>query len=500
MQGQRMRSTRSFLALLLLLSLIASACGTTGGRPATLGEAMERQSQEMAAQLEASGALVADPALNAYVSAVGQRLVAQADASPVAEFNFAVLDMPEPNAFAIPSGHVYVSRGLLVLMSSEDELAGVLGHEIGHVLKRHSLKQASASLAWAPLRMVTSLGGGIVGLALPSVGNVVKATGDVPAALSGASYGRSQEREADRVGQDLAARAGWDPLALSRVMVALGKQQELMGVDPSKTSWFATHPTSPDRAQRIAAHAAELTVSEARPVAASHAAFLAELEGLVVGASARHGIFDGSEFLHPEMGFVLSFPEGQPWHQINSEQAVAVVREQPPAAVILQIVAQGDDALAVANAFEPRQGRLDGPPNGETVNGLATAHATGGDPGGWRRPATRGSARWIAYNGYVYRILSESSDEGYARLEKAFDASQRSFRALSSADRARITEDRLAIERAREDEKLSAVLERAGSSWALAQAAAANGVEPDARFERGDLVKVTRSKRYSEKR
>lgn len=483
-------------AAFALVLLANTSCTSLGA--ATIGGTLQRQSHEIAFEIEQSGMLVEDPELVAYVRKVGDRLVEQVDASPVSEFSFAVLDDDAPNAFAIPSGHIYITRGLLILMGSEDELAGVLGHEIGHVIKQHSLKQATGQIAYAPIRVVTRISGALVGFVLPRVGSAVATTGELPAALTGASYGRRQENEADDVGQRLAARAGWDPESLALVMDALGREQELVGQDPSETSWFATHPAAPDRAEKIRTRAIGLSIGVSRPIAGSRSAFLTKLEGTVVGPSARQGVFNGSEFLHPKMGFVLDFPDGEGWARINTEQAVAVVQEDPPGAVVLQIVAEGDDALAVANDFEPRKGRFDVSPRAETVNDLQTAYATGRDGGGWGgRPAVRASARWIAHDGFVYRIWSESTEEGYAYYADDFDATERSFRVLTPADRERVLEKRLAIATAIEGETMAALLDRIGSDWEPAEAAVANAVALDATFARGDQVKVTRRVQYS---
>jgi predicted Zn-dependent protease len=488
-------SERMALAL-FVMSLMTSglSCTTIGG--ATIGPTLQKLSLEMAKELAESGALLNDPALTAYVSAVGDRLVTQADSKLTVDFSFAVLDQPEPNAFAIPSGHIYVSRGLLTLLNTEDELAGVLGHEIGHVTRQHSLKQATGSLAIAPIRVVTRLGGAIVGLVLPPAGNAITATVEVPAALTGASYGRSQENEADKVGQTMAAAGGWDPMALSRVMDAFAREAAIQGQDPTASSWFSTHPTSPKRAEQIRERASDLPVGPPQPIAKTPVAFLSKLDGLVVGASARDGVFNGAEFLHPGLAFVMRFPAGEEWTQINTEQAVAAVRKEPPALVVLEVVANGDNALAVAQAFKPNEGKLDAPPTSETVNGLATAYATGRVKGGWGREPLRGSARWIAHQDFVYRILSESTEEHYEDAAHDFDSAERSFRVLESADRARILEDRLHIETAMEGETLEQLLVRVGSKWNLEEAAAANGVDSNVAFGRGELVKVTRRERY----
>lgn len=186
--------------------------------------------------------------------------------------------------------------------------------------------------------------------------------------------------------------------------------------------------------------------------------------------------------------------------RLSTPQAVAAIREEPRATVIVELVAQADDALSVAQAFEPENGRLDAPPEAEVVNGLGTARATGRDPGGWGREPIRGSARWVTHHGWVYRILCESSDEGYASLAEEFDAAERSFRPLTPADRERILENRLRIVAAQAGETLPVLLERTGSIWDVTQAAAANGVDSSTVFEAGDLVKITRREPFASAR
>ncbi len=500
MTPARMARQRYLLGSVALIVASSLSCATLGG--ATIGPTLQKSSNAIAKQLEESGALVDAPALTAYITAIGNRLVAQAKAKPIEKFSFAVLDQSEPNAFSIPSGHIYISRGLLTLMGTEDELAGVIGHEIGHVLEQHSLKQITGSLAIAPIRLVTRLGGALVGLIFPRVGKLVTSTVEVPAALTGASYGRSQENEADDVGQRLAAAGGWDPMALSRVMDIFARETEMQGEDPANISWFSTHPASPDRAARIRAQANELTVGTLPPIAESRGVFLSKLEGLVVGPSARNGVFVGSDFYHPGLGFALRFPSGEEWKQINTDRAVAVLRELPPAVVILAVVAEGDNALAVAEAFKPKSGEFDAPPTGETVNGLATARATGHDKGGWRGATQpmRASARWIAHQGLIYRIVSESTEHGYSISAKDFDSTERSFRILTPADRQKILEDRLQIEIARANETLSELLARTGSEWDLEEAAAANDIAADSRLSQGDPVKITHRTLYQVER
>lgn len=487
-----------FLLLALGLVLGVAACTTVGST--LFGSTLEKHSQEMAKQLEESGALVDDPELTSYLTQIGSRLVAQAESSPVASFHFAIIDMDAPNAFAIPSGHVYISRGLLAILNTEDELAGILGHEVAHVLEQHSARQAAGSLPLLPVRFVTAVGGWFVGLVAPRVGDAVTTTGAIPSALTGASYGRSQEREADEVGQSLAAAAGWDPNALARVMDALAMQQKLMGEDSSRTSWFASHPSSDDRSARLSERAGSLTRGEGAPIASTRSAFFEKVDGLVIGPSASGGVFDGADFLHPTLDFSIRFPDGDEWKRVNTPLAVVAFREEPPAVVVLKAVAEGDDVMKVAGDFEPQSGKLDAAPKAESVNGLDTAYATGGEKGGWGREPFRASSRWIAHEGLVYQVLSQSTPEGYGQAADEFVATERSFRPLAPADRQRIFEDRLRIVEAEQDESLKDLLARVESPWPLAEAAAANDVDEQATFDAGEQVKITRREVYSRSR
>ncbi|HZE89561.1 MAG TPA: M48 family metalloprotease [Verrucomicrobiae bacterium] len=210
-----MGKTHAGLAAVLALTL-GGACARNpvSGRPemTLVSEAKERELGEAEARRVAETmGILEDPALSAYVRAVGERL-AQFSPRTDVTYTFQIVDMEEPNAFALPGGPVYVSRGLLVLTNSEDELAGVLGHEIGHVAARHAVRRVTRA---APLAVVTGLGAAVTSIVSPMLGDLVGGIGGVAGAFVLAPYSREQEREADRIGQELAGAAGWDPAGLS---------------------------------------------------------------------------------------------------------------------------------------------------------------------------------------------------------------------------------------------------------------------------------------------
>jgi len=159
-----------------LMALLAAGCSTGESRPSLISENKERElGQEAAGEVERTIGLVQDPALVGYVREIGRRLVAQTP-QPGAAYEFYVADETEPNAFALPGGFVYVTRGLLALANSEDELAGVMGHEIGHVVARHSVRQIEAS---TPFSILFGVPSAIVGIVSPTLGGIVGGTGQL---------------------------------------------------------------------------------------------------------------------------------------------------------------------------------------------------------------------------------------------------------------------------------------------------------------------------------
>jgi predicted Zn-dependent protease len=214
---------------------------------AVLSADEERQlGMEEAGKVESSMGLVTDPALVAYIQAVGDRVARPSPRRDVA-YTFKVVNQPEPNAFALPNGNIYVSRGLLALANSEDELAGVLAHEVVHVAARHTVRSANVAVATSPLRIATGIAGVAAGIIAPRVGEGIMGLGETASEAFMAPYGRSQEREADDVGVELAARAGYDPKGLPGILQALEREEALRRRGPARQSFFDTHPATPER-------------------------------------------------------------------------------------------------------------------------------------------------------------------------------------------------------------------------------------------------------------
>jgi len=451
---------------------------------------------EAAAEVESEIGLVHAP-VEEYVAAIGRRLVQRSsEVRADISYRFQIVDMTEPNAFALPGGFVYVSRGLLVLLNSEDELASVVAHEIGHVTARHHLRHALMEAPLIPVRLATGIGSLATSIVSPTLGRVVGAVGRAPGSLYLASYSRDQEDEADAIGQRLVANAGWDPRAIATVMDTLSREEQLAGHDPNRRSFFDTHPTTPSRAKRTLEHAAALEVVPLAAIVPDLHHFYERLEGLLYGDSASNGVLVGNEFLHPELALRVTFPDG--WKIGNGRESVVAAPEPGDALAVLAIAAKGDDPIAVANqVIRSSSLRLDGPVEATNIGGRPAARVAARSSAGWF-DRYRHLVTWISQGGYVYQVSGTTLERDWARYSATIAALVESFRPLTARDRERVREAHLRIVEARTAESLVDLLKRVDSAWSPERAAAANGFASGAVvLHRGQPVKVARWEVYT---
>ncbi|HTF35440.1 MAG TPA: M48 family metalloprotease [Myxococcota bacterium] len=486
-------ASRLFVAATALVVAAGCAINPATGKPQLIlmSEAREAQlGREAADQVIQEMGLVDDPQLAAYVGAVGERLV-RVSVRPDQHFEFHVVDMQEPNAFALPGGYVYVSRGLLAISNSEDELANVLGHEIGHVLARHAAQRETRALPGSFLTGLTALAAGIVGgsQAAALVGSIGQT------ATSGllAAYSRDQEQEADKLGQELAARAGYGPAGMTAFLTTLERETTYEAKGSRRASFFDSHPSTPERVSTTETFAGELATSPGKPLAPSRAAFLEKLDGLVLGADARQGIFEETTFLHPELAFHIRFPEE--WKTSNGRTAVGAVSPTQDAVVALEFEGRGTDPRAAAEAFVAAQ-RIDVSQSGALlVSGLEAFRVLG-------VAQTQGGGvpvllSFIAYREGIYRVTGLARASVFKERAPEFEKTAESFGALSPAERARILQRRLRLAKALAGETIEELGARVRNVWSPEQIAIANALEPGTRLEGGRLVKFAREEPLS---
>ncbi len=338
------------LLTFLLVACIATILGGCAQNPVSGQQdfVMMSESQEIAmgraadADVRKQYKVYANPALQNYVNDVGQK-IARHSHRPNLHYHFTVLDSPEINAFALPGGYVYITRGIMAYLNSEAELAAVLGHEIGHVTARHGVRQQSAAQA-------TNISISIASIFVPQLGTQLGH--DISNLLGGAllsGYGRDHELEADRLGAQYLARTEYDPQAMIRVIGVL-KNQESFDAELAKQEGreprryhgtFATHPDNDTRLQQVVGEAKTLTVANPNE---NKNEYLKQTTGLVFNESVDEGVVRDNKFMHRDLGIALTFP------------AEWVVKNQPTQLVALS--PQNDASI---------QFKLEGNPSGTVV-------------------------------------------------------------------------------------------------------------------------------------
>ncbi len=329
-------------ALVMMLLAVVAGCAVnpvTGKRELSLmSEAQEVQLGARSDQaIVAQYGLVDDPALASYVSDLGQRLVRVSHRAELA-FTIRVLDDPVVNAFALPGGFVYVTRGILAYLDSEAALAGVLGHEVGHVTAKHGVQQATQQT--------------LFGLGL-GLGSVLSETFASYAGLASQAsgllllkFGRDDERQSDALGVEYATRIGYDTRDMAEFFRTLGA---LSGGASRLPEWTSTHPDPGSRYENVLQLTAEWQPKVGKPsYETDRDRFLQRIDGIVFGPNPREGFVDGGEFKHPDLGFQFPVPGG--WQLANGKSQVQMVSEDGNAAILFTLASEST-ADAAASAF-----------------------------------------------------------------------------------------------------------------------------------------------------
>ena len=312
----------------------------------------------------------------AYVVQVGKGIAVQSGLGNAAEdFTVTLLNSPVNNAFAIPGGYVYVTRQLLALMNDEAELAGVLGHEVGHVAARHSEKRQKAAQRNSIIGLLGQIGASVL-LGDSRAGQIGQQLFGTGTQLLTLKYSRKQEEQADDLGIRYLSSAGYDPQAVSSMLASLAAQQAIDaraqgGNARSVPEWASTHPDPARRVSRAATVASKFGGTQR-----NRDAFLARLDGLLYGDDPKQGFVQGREFLHPELGLKFAVPQG--YAMQNGTSAVAI-SGQSAQAQFTTAAYSGDISRYVDQAFAGVGGnqRLNyGQIQRTTINGLPAAYAT----------------------------------------------------------------------------------------------------------------------------
>lgn len=467
------------LAPALALALLLAGCAVN---PATGDRQLSFMSEEEEIRMgrEADGEIVQalgvypDSSLQAYVAELGRELAARSE-RPDLPWTFRVLDDHVVNAFALPGGFIYVTRGLLAHMTSEAELAGVLGHEIGHVTARHSVNRMSRA-------QLAQLGLGLGMVLVPEMRPFQDLAG-ASFQLLFLKFGRDDERQADQLGVRYMKRGGYDPRELADVMRVLGRAGSASEGDRIP-GWLSTHPDPEDREATIRQLAVQDTAFDLSSSLVRRDELIGRLEGVVFGPDPREGYVQESTFYHPELAFRADFPPG--WRIVNRKTAVQAGSPEQDAALVLTLEESRSPESAL-RTFLAQEGVATGRTWGDPVHGLPAAWATFAVR--TQEQELRGRVVFLAYGDRIYRFLGYAPAEAWSRRAEAVETSLESFRELTDPEALGVQPRRMALVRPERSLPFSDFMERYPSSVSSEAVALINQVEEGETLGAGTLYK-----------
>lgn len=465
--------------LLLVLGFIGSCAvnPVTGKKELSLYSEQDEIAlgKQVDEQIRSQYGFYNDPVLNDYVQRVGVSLAPHTH-RPHLEYRLAVLDSPVVNAFAVPGGYVYVTRGILALMRSEAELAVVLGHELGHVNARHSINRMSEQ---------TLFGLGLaVGAALNKTVSDIAGLAGVGLELLFLKYSRDDERQADQLGVEYSRKGGYNPGEMIGFFESLEKMGDLSGRH-SIPGFLSTHPLTSERIQKTKG----MLLQTDDTLQIKPAAYLKEVENMVYGDDPRQGFVEENTFYHPEMRFSFGFP--QAWQLQNMPSQVIIGSDDGEAALILRAEKSSEDLRNYAQNMiadvENLQFMRD---QNRSINGLS-AYQQLFDYSPPDSPDLRVLVSYIRYESYIYTFTALSTTEKFDGYDDQFDRIISSFRKLTNRAYLNRQPKRITLHRSNGRETLESILRGAGiEEDLLPRFAIMNGMELSATPPKDTLIKT----------
>ena len=479
---QQVRPVGSWILIVCALGSLAmfNACArdyVTGKRTFSLIS----ESQEIAMGREADRSIVVqyglldDPALSAYVNGLGQSL-AKVSHRPALTYTFRLLDSPVVNAFALPGGWIYITRGILANFNSEDELVGVLGHELGHVVARHGAEQMSR-------QVLTGAGVGLLQTVdLPLVGDLVGAT----AGLLFLKFSREQESESDRLGVEYSTKTGYDSHRMAdffRTLARLGAES-----DQSLPSFLSTHPDPGDREATVNRLTDEWRSKiPYKPRNTDRAVYLKRLDGLVYGPNPRQGFVEDGMFYHPDLKFQFPVPSG--WKLQNLPSVVQMVDANQNAVITFELAREAS-ADAAADSFIAR--------TGVAIRSRSTARVSGARATVLESAVTSNDGQTVAILSYfiardrrIHAFHGFTDQSNWSTYAPVFRQTMSGLGPVTSQRVLSVKPDRIRLSQAPREGEVAAVLREMGVARArLSELAILNGRSLSDRVAKGEWLKV----------
>lgn len=475
-----MRKTIPLLSFLLILLSIGCAINpVTGKRELSLISeqqeiALGKQTDE---EIRSEYGTYDNQALNTYVQRVGQTMTAHTH-RPHLTYHFAVLDIPVVNAFAVPGGYIYVTRGILALMNSEAELAVVLGHELGHVNARHSVVKLSQL-------MLAQVGLGVAG-AISETFAKLSGVASVGIQLLFLKFSRDDEREADELGVQYSRQGGYNPGEMVSFFASLEKLGDLSG-GQSLPGFLSTHPLTKERIQNTE----NMLLETDQQLKIDQNVYLAAVDNMVYGQDPRQGYVEKNAFYHPQMRFSFTFPEE--WNVQNTPARVMLASKDGRAAVVLQAEKSAENLKDYAHnkASQIEGGRFLNESSFK-INGLASYHQTY-DVTQQDKDDLRIRLSFIKKNEFIYTFVSLSTKNDFNKFDGSFQSIVASFQELRDTKYLNRKPMRIRLVKANGRESLQSMFQKAGMAEDLwPNFAIMNGMELDAVPKNGQNIKIVR--------
>jgi predicted Zn-dependent protease len=485
-----MRSTPARLICVLSLTASLGVAGACATNPATGKKEVSLMSeqQEIATGQQMDGEVIKqmgvydDPELQRYVSDVGMKL-AKLSPRPNLPWKFTVVNQPAVNAFALPGGFIYITRGIMPFLNDEAELAGVLGHEIGHVTARHSAQQYTKATG-------ASIGMALLSIFVPETRPFQNLTETALGVLF-LKYGRDDENQADELGAKYSAQGGWDPHGVASMLTTLDRLDASQGSSKGVPNWLSTHPAPANRLEHVQQVIA--TIPDTHPGAGTgvrdRATFLQRVDGILFGDRPEEGIVRGNEFLHKDLRFGLTFPRG--WEVQNTPQEVISKAPDADAYVLLELVPQASGSIeqiavnTMQNAgFRPING------NRTEVHGLNAFVGTyQGNLQGLGTSIVR--AAHIVHDQRVFLVAGLAPQQLFQRVQEELDSAVGSFRPLSAQEAANLQPNRVDLYTVRDGDSWESIAAKAGEGTIKPSTLAImNHQDPSQPPERGTRIKI----------
>ena len=477
-------ATRRTLSLALLGALVLAGCTSTPSNrqvslpvpDGTSADSLQPAAQREHARILASyGGVYENARLQATIEMTVERLVAASE-RPDLKYRVTMLNSPAINAFALPNGHLYISRGLVALANDKAELASVLAHEMGHVIARHAaIREEQARQTAIIGTLVNDV------LSDPETGALALAKSK----LTLASFSRAQEFEADGIGVGMSARAGFDSFGASRFLTAMQRNADLKSPggasDARAVDFLSSHPATPERVKNALVNARQFSGPGAGE--RDRAEYLADLDGIVYGEDPSEGFARGRRFQHPKLGFTFTAPPG--FSLDNTAQAVLGLKDGGGEAMRLDLVSVPAEQTLTDYL---KAGWIENVDAGSVeefkVNGFSAATATAkGEQWSFRLFALR-------FGSDVYRFIF-AAKAMTAPSDRAFRESVNTFRRMSLKESAQIHPLRLRIVTVRADDTVNKLAKRmAIADHPLERFLVINGLNAHDALKPGDKVKI----------